>query len=131
LPVEYRRHRPLATAIRRGLRRTCPRCGGAPSFRGYLTLVEACPSCGEPLGKIRPDDFPPYVTIFVVGHIVVPLALLAERTMAPPLAVQIVLWPALALLLTLALLPLIKGAVVGLMWALGLRGDEPQGLERP
>lgn len=130
MPVDHR-HRSFATAIRRGLRRACPCCGAAPSFRGYLAVVRECPSCAAPLGEIRADDFPPYLTIVLVGHIVVPLVLLAEKAAAPPLAVQIAVWPAVALALTLAVLPYVKGGVVGLMWALGIRGDEQHRRDRP
>ena len=79
-----------------------------------------------PLSQIRADDFPPYLTIFIVGHIVVPLVLFSEQTMEIPLAVQMLFWPLLTLALSLAALPLLKGAVVGLMWALRLRGGDEQ-----
>jgi uncharacterized protein (DUF983 family) len=31
----------------RGLRRRCPRCGGAKLFLGYFHMLPACPSCGH------------------------------------------------------------------------------------
>jgi uncharacterized protein (DUF983 family) len=119
--------RSVTTSVLRGLRRRCPNCGVGASFMGYLKLREACPHCGEALGHIRADDFPPYLTILIVGHIVVPLLLLTEQILSPPMAVQMLLWPGLTVALTLAGLPRVKGAVVGLMWALRLRGDERQG----
>src|SRR3546814_15566456 len=69
-------------------------------------------------------DLPPYATIFIVGHIVVPLVLLLEKAASPPLWVQMTVWPLVTALLTLALLPYVKGGVMGLFWALRLRGDE-------
>ena len=36
------------------------------------------------------------------------------------------LWPTLAMALMLLVLPVAKGACVGLMWHLGLQGDEKQ-----
>ena len=116
--------RPVVAAMLRGLVRRCPSCGVGASLRGYLKVPESCASCGEPLGRIRADDFPPYVTILLVGHLIVPLVLWIERNHALPLAVGLAVWPALTLLLTLVLLPRVKGAIVGLMWALRLRGDE-------
>ena len=110
----------------RGLARRCPSCGESHSFSGYLRVKELCPTCQEPLGRIRADDFPPYCTIFVVGHVVVPLVLALERGYGPPAWVHLAIWPAATIAMTLALLPYIKGAVVGLMWALRLRGDENQ-----
>src|SRR3546814_887133 len=85
-----------------------------------------CARCGESLGQIRADDLPPYATIFIVGHIVVPLVLLLEKAASPPLWVQMTVWPLVTALLTLALLPYVKGGVMGLFWALRLRGDEHQ-----
>lgn len=122
--AQARAPRPVGAAVMRGLRRRCPACGVGTSFLGYLRLAPACAHCGEPLGHIRADDFPPYLTTLVVGHIVVPAVLMVEQAFAPPLALRMIAWPALALALTLAALPVIKGGVVGLMWALRLRGDE-------
>ena len=116
--------RSTAAADERGLRLRCPACGEAPAFRGYLKVVERCRRCGEQLGQIRADDFPPYLTIFVVGHIVVPLLLLAEQKWAWPLWTQMAIWPAVTLVLSLLLLRPIKGGVLGLMWSLRLAGDE-------
>ena len=117
---------PLWSAVLRGLRRRCPACGTGRSFRAYLKLRQQCDVCGESLGHFRADDIPPYATIFLVGHMVVPLVLWTERHHAPPIAAQMIGWPLLTGLLTLLLLPFVKGGVVGLMWRLGLRGDERQ-----
>ncbi|MEQ8505696.1 MAG: DUF983 domain-containing protein [Rhodospirillales bacterium] len=116
---------PLGLAMLRGLARRCPSCGVGHSFRGYLKVMD-CPHCGEALGHIRADDFPPYLTIAIVGHMVVPLLLMTEQFLAPPVWVQLSIALPVALALTLTLLPRVKGAILGLMWHLGLRGDETQ-----
>jgi uncharacterized protein (DUF983 family) len=67
---------------------------------------------------------PPYITIFIVGHIIVPLLVVIEAAYKPELWTQMVFWPTATLLLTLLFLPVIKGSVVGLMWHLKLKGDE-------
>ena len=118
--------RPVLRSLWRGFRRSCPACNRGHFFMGYLTLRDGCSHCGEPLGQIRSDDIPPYFTIAIVGHIVVPLILLTERTAPPPFWLTMLIWPPLTLLLTIILLPRVKGAIVGLMWSLGLRGDERQ-----
>lgn len=125
LPPAHKR--PLWRALWRGFLRRCPRCGVGSYRRGYLTVVENCPVCGEHLGHIRADDGPAYFTILVVGHIVVPGALWVEQGWAPPLVPFMVAGLVVTALLTWALLPSFKGAMVGLMWRLGLRGDEHQG----
>jgi uncharacterized protein (DUF983 family) len=113
-------------AMTRGLRGRCPNCGRDSLFRRYLKLAGACATCGEPLDHIRADDAPPYFTIVIVGHLIVPMVMLSERFLAPPTWLHLAVWPALTLALTCLLLPRVKGALVGLMWSLRLRGDENQ-----
>ena len=110
-------------AIGRGLRRTCPHCANGQIFNGYLKNAD-CSNCAAPTGEIRADDLPPYLTIFLVGHIIVPFLVFTEAVYHPPLWLQMTVWPSLTLLLTLSILPYIKGAAVGLMWYLSLKGDE-------
>ncbi|MCF8473359.1 MAG: DUF983 domain-containing protein [Emcibacter sp.] len=111
-------------SILTGFRRQCPSCGKAKIFSGYLALKSHCPNCQAPIGDIRADDFPPYLTILIVGHVVVPLLVLSEAHYHPSTLFQMTFWPSLALILSLVLLPLLKGAVVGFMWSIGMKGDE-------
>jgi len=114
----------LSTALLRGLRRTCPKCGKGRNLHSYLKVRSECAECGEPLGHIRADDFPPYLTIVIVGHIIVPLLLITEIQFSPPTWLQLTIWPLASLVLLLAILPICKGMCVNLMWHLGLQGDE-------
>lgn len=94
---------------------------------GYLSVVEACSHCREKLGHIRADDGPAYFTILITAHVMVPASLWAEQAWSPPLVPHLLAALALAGLLIWQLLPSVKGAMIGLMWALGLKGDEVQG----
>jgi len=116
----------LGAVLARGFRRRCPNCGEGRAFKGYLTVRDNCDACGEALGHIHADDFPPYLTIFAVGHIVIPMVLIAEQNWSWSTSVHMAVWLPLTLGLTLALLPLMKGAALGMMWRLGLTGDEHQ-----
>ncbi len=113
------------TSVLRGFRRRCPNCGTGALYRAYLKPVAQCSACGESYGDIRADDFPPYLTILVVGHLVVPLILLAER-LGVSTGAQVALWVPVTLLLTLLLLPRFKGAIIALMWSLNMRATSPQ-----
>lgn len=115
------------TALLRGLRRRCPKCGIGSYRIGYLTVADHCAHCGERLGHIRADDGPAYFTILVVGHIVVPGALMVEQAWAPPLEAFVAGALLVTCLLIWLLLPSIKGGMVGIMWALKLKGDEVHG----
>ena len=69
--------------------------------------------CHEDLSHQRADDAPPYFTIVVVGHVVVPL--MAAVFFATELSVMthMMIWLPLTLVMTLALLHPIKGALIG------------------
>jgi uncharacterized protein (DUF983 family) len=125
LPALKRKPRPLFQAIRRGARRRCPVCGEGPLFTGYLATQEQCPKCGEELHHHRADDAPPYLTILITAHIVVPMIVSAEAAYAPPVWIHMALWAPLTAGLSLFLLPRIKGAVIGVQWALGMHGFDP------
>ena len=117
---------PMLQTLLRGLRGRCPSCGEGHIFNGFLTVNRECGSCHAPLGKLRADDLPPYLTIFVVGHIVIIGMLLLEQTEAPPLWVHTAIWVPLTLALTFGLMRPIKGAVVGLMLRLGMLDAPPE-----
>ena len=109
-------------AMRRGFTCSCPACGKGHMFRKFLKVADNCDACGEELHHHRADDAPPYFTMFIVGHIVIPLVLVVEKLWAPALPVHFILWTVVTLALTFALMPAVKGAVVGLQWALRMHG---------
>ena len=76
----------------------------------------------DPIGEYRCDDAPPYFTIFIVGHIVVGGALSMEQSMQPSMTLQLSVWLPTTILLCLAFLPFIKGAVLGTQWAMKIKG---------
>lgn len=113
----------------RGWSAKCPQCGEGHIFSGYLKVADACPACGEALHHHRADDAPPYLTIFVVGHVLVAGVLAVERSFQPDFWIHAALWGPATIAMSLWLLPKFKGALVGLQWALqmhGFGGDDPQ-----
>lgn len=122
--------RDVRTALARGARCLCPACGGRGLYSAYIKVSPYCTSCGEALYHHRADDAPPYAVIFVVGHIVVPLMVLVEELLRPDLWVHLSLWLPLTLVLSLALLPPLKGMLVNLQWALRMHGFDPASEER-
>jgi uncharacterized protein (DUF983 family) len=104
------------TGVKRGLARRCPNCGEGRLFSGYLTIRSPCEVCGLDNGIYPSDDFPPYLTILIVGHVLVPLFIWTDRAYAPPLWVQSAIWLPATVILCLSVLPFMKGATVGLCW---------------
>lgn len=111
-------------ALKRGLRGHCTACGRGRMFRAFLKVADECPACGEELHHHRADDFPAYLVIVIVGHILVPIVLAVETNIAPPMWVGMTLWPTVALASCLALIQPIKGGVVAIQWFLGMHGFE-------
>lgn len=119
-------------AMWRGFRGKCPACGEGKMFRKFLKVNDNCPSCGEELYHHRADDFPAYLVIVIVGHILVPIVLAVETDIAPPMWVGMTLWPLVALAMTLSLLQPTKGAVVAIQWFIGMHGfEESKGRRLP
>ncbi len=114
---------PVWPAIRRGFAGHCPQCGQGKMFRAYLKVNDECPSCGEELHHQRADDAPPYLTIFVVGHVVAAMLMIADDYWPQvDMWVHMVLWPLVAILMALWLLPGVKGALINYQWALRMHG---------
>ena len=114
----------LWTAVSRGARNLCPCCGEGAVFAGYLKVAPACVACGAPLGQLRADDAPPYFTIIIAGHVLVPPVLWIEKAYMPPIWLHMVVWLPLFTIICILLLRPIKGAVMGWMMRLGMTGDE-------
>ncbi len=103
--------------IARGLACRCPNCGEGRLFSGFLTLRTPCEVCGTDNTIYPSDDFPPYLTILVVGHVILPLFMWVDFVYAPAMWVQAAIWLPATVIMSLVLLPRMKGATVGLCWA--------------
>jgi len=114
----------LSRALWRGFTMRCPNCGQASLFGRFLKVVDHCPACGEEYSHHRADDFPPYLVMVVLGHLVVPIALAIEVAYALPIWLQYLIWLPLVAAGAIALLQPTKGAVVALQWHAGMHGFE-------
>ena len=113
-------------ALKRGFRGRCPRCGEGKLFKAFLKVDNACSVCGQDFTPHRADDLPAYLVIVIVGHIVVPLALLIETNYSPPVALQLAIYLPLTFIASLVLLQPVKGAVVAVQWALRMHGFDDE-----
>jgi uncharacterized protein (DUF983 family) len=110
------------TAFKRGFRGRCPRCGEGRLFRAFLKVDDHCSVCQLDFTPHRADDLPAYLVIVIVGHIIVPMILWIETDYSPPVPLQLAVYLPLTLILSLSLLQPVKGAVVGVQWALRMHG---------
>ena len=103
---------PFAT----GLACRCPRCGRGRLFEGFLKVRERCPDCGLDLAWADAADGPAVFVIFIVGGIVMALALLVERWFAPPYWMHLALWGPAILIGSIALLRPMKATLIALQY---------------
>jgi uncharacterized protein (DUF983 family) len=89
-------------------------------FCGYLAVRPVCAMCGNDNEQYPSDDFAPYVTIFLVLHLLVPALFFTDRTWAMSSVFEGAMAIPIFLLATLALLPFAKGTVIGFSWAVGV-----------
>ena len=123
---------PAPLAMRRGLMGRCPACGRGRLFGRFLKVADHCDACGQAFHHHRADDFPAYIVIILVGHVVGYGIYTAEtRFEDVPLWFHVAVWPLLTLVLCLALLQPVKGAVVGLQYALRMHGFSAAGAPNP
>ena len=111
-PPFYPRLSPFGT----GIACRCPRCGKGPLFDGFLTVAAQCSVCGLDLKKADSGDGPAVFIIFILGFLVVPLALWFESSFAPPMWLHMAIWPVVILGGALALLRPMKGVMIALQY---------------
>jgi uncharacterized protein (DUF983 family) len=105
----------------------CPACGEGKLYGKFLKVNPTCSACGERLDAHRADDAPPYMVITIVGHFVLTGIMLQEEWVhETPYWLYAAIWIPVALLMCLALLPSVKGGLIGWQWALRMHGfDTP------
>ena len=115
---------PIGPSVRRGLAGHCPSCGKGPLFWKYLKVSSRCEACDQDLARYPADDGPAYLTILIVGHLVVaPMLFFPIVWQANPLHSLPIILGGLAAV-TLIALPRIKGGWIGLMYALDVKDTE-------
>jgi uncharacterized protein (DUF983 family) len=102
----------------------CPCCGQGKLFRAYLKQVDSCSVCGEAFGEIHADDAAPWLTILIVGHIFLPLALAIVAFSTMPSWATAMLCSALLAALSLAILPRAKALFIAILWRTGAPGSK-------
>lgn len=99
-----------------GMRCACPRCGRGKLFKGYLDVAERCDVCGLDLSKVDSGDGPAVFLIFILGFLVVPVALWVSMTVDWPLWLHAIVWSIVVIGMTLGMLRPAKAIVVALQY---------------
>jgi uncharacterized protein (DUF983 family) len=106
----------LAQAALRGL---CPRCShpglfGKGSLSGVISFAPVCGRCGLDFSRFNVGDGPAAFLIFIIGGLVMMLAIVLELSVHPPAWLHILLWVPLTIFLTLIFLRMSKAMLATL-----------------
>lgn len=123
--------RNVRRALSRGWNQKCPNCGEGKLYGKYLKVNDLCPACGTELFHQRADDAPPYFVMTITAHVIVAGIIIVERLYSPPTWVQLAIWMPALILLSLWLLPRVKGSLVGYQWALRMHGFGDPNEDKP
>lgn len=107
--------RPVS-AFRAGFSCRCPRCGRGRLFSGFLQVAARCEACDLDLSAEDSGDGAAVFVIFVVGFLVVGLALITEILFSPALWVHYALWIPMILAASLGLLRPFKSVLIALQF---------------
>lgn len=119
------------TGLKRGLIGKCPNCGDGKLFSRYLKVDPVCDACEHDNAQYPADDAPPYFTILIVGHLVLGPLLIFPFIWQWPAGLVLAITLPIVVVLTLTLLPRVKGAVIGGQWAIGHSRPEGEDLAAP
>ena len=106
-------------AMIRGAKFRCPRCGEAALFRRWLKPVDRCSHCRQDWQVQHADDFPAYIGIFVVGHLLAPVVIAMISGGMSAYATLAIILPVAVVMLLVMLQPT-KGAVIAFLWWRGI-----------
>ncbi len=115
--------RPVGEAIWDGFKRKCPNCHEGALFDGYLKVSDYCPNCDEDFTHQRADDGPAWATMLIVMHLIPPVVMGVYESFDNPAPWKVALFMLpLFTLITLLVLPRIKGIFVCIQWANRMHG---------
>lgn len=90
----------------------CPNCGDGHLIDGFLKVAPVSEACGYAFSNADSGGRPAVFVILIAGFVVAFAAVFTEFSVHPPIWVHLVLWLPGTLLLSLALMRPLKGAMV-------------------
>lgn len=112
---------PPHSVLSTGLAGKCPRCAQGALFQSFMKPVTRCGSCGLDMSFAEEGDGPAVFAIFILGFMMVGMALYVEYTFRPPFWLHILLWVPTTTILSTMALKLIKGVMIAAQYKTGAR----------
>lgn len=90
----------------------CPACGKGELFRSYLKVADACGVCGTNFKAAETGDGPVVFVLLIAGFVACTGLLISVLAWDWPVWKLLSVWPAVAVVLSLVLMPMLKGVMV-------------------
>lgn len=116
--------RPLGRAMWRGVLCRCPNCGKGRLYPVFLEQTEQCGACGERLGHYRVGLLLSFAIVMIVAHLAVFVMLEMEMTGLGSAGLYLSVLIPLCIVVPIALMRPLKGAIIGFLWARNLSDDQ-------
>ncbi len=105
-------------SLKLGWQCKCPRCKTGSIYKAGLTLDlrDKCENCELDLSQNDSADGPAVFLIFILGFALVPLALVLDAWLAPPLWAHAIIWSIIGLGATVGMLRPLKSYIIALQY---------------
>lgn len=96
----------------------CPKCGKGDLYKSRfdLSLNAECGFCGLDLAKNDSADGPAVFLIFILGFLIVPIALLSDHLFSWPIWLHSIVWGCTSLILIVGSLRPLKAYIIALQF---------------
>ena len=105
-------------AVKTGWACKCPRCKTGDLYKAGLNmeLRDECANCGLDFTKNDSADGPAVFLIFILGFLLVPIALILDAKFHWPLWLHATVWTTIAVIMTLGALRPLKAYIIALQF---------------
>ena len=90
----------------------CPVCGKGSLFKGYLKVADSCSACGADFKAADTGDGPVVFVILIAGFVAGAGIMISLLSWNWPMATLLMVWPAVAVVLSLILMRVFKGLLI-------------------
>ena len=90
----------------------CPVCGKGRLFKSYLKVAESCSHCGQNFKAADTGDGPVVFVILIAGFAACTGLMVSLIAYNWPMLWLLSVWPAFGVVLSLILMPMLKGLMV-------------------
>jgi uncharacterized protein (DUF983 family) len=90
----------------------CPVCGQGRLFKSYLKIADACGACGMNFKAAETGDGPVVFVILIAGFAACVGLVVSLLGLGWPVWLLLSVWPAFAVVVSLILMPILKGLMI-------------------